>query len=262
MQTIKKLFFLLTLNERKRAGLLMLLATIMALLDMIGIASILPFVGVLTNPGLIETNTILKSLFQVSSNFGVKTDREFLLFTGALVFVLLITSLIFKTFVTYLQIRFVSMREYSIGRRLVDSYLRQPYSWFLSHHSADLGKNILSEVRDLISYGINPLIQLIVQSIVTITLIALLIVYDPKLSLIIGMTFSFAYLLVYFFVRKFLSSSGEERLKNNQLRFKSVNEAFSASKEIKIRNLEEVYIKIFSNSAQKYAKTISWYFTT
>ena len=39
------------------------------------------------------------------------------------------------------------MREYSIGKRLVEGYLHQPYSWFLSRHSADLGKTILSEVR-------------------------------------------------------------------------------------------------------------------
>ena len=38
------------------------------------------------------------------------------------------------------------MREYTIGKRLIEGYLHQPYSWFLNRHSADLGKNILSEV--------------------------------------------------------------------------------------------------------------------
>ena len=55
-------------------------------------------------------------------------------------------SLFFKALTTYLQTRFVQMREYSIGKRLVESYLNQPYDWFLSRHSADIGKTILSEV--------------------------------------------------------------------------------------------------------------------
>ena len=38
------------------------------------------------------------------------------------------------------------MCEYSIGKLVVETYLRQPYSWFLNRHSADLGKTILSEV--------------------------------------------------------------------------------------------------------------------
>ena len=46
----------------------------------------------------------------------------------------------------YVQPRFALMREYSIGKRLVEGYLHQPYSWFLNRHSADLGKTILSEV--------------------------------------------------------------------------------------------------------------------
>ena len=40
MQTFKKLLFLLSPSERKRAGLLLIMIFIMALLDMIGVASI------------------------------------------------------------------------------------------------------------------------------------------------------------------------------------------------------------------------------
>ena len=64
MQTFKKLLFFLTIHERKRAGLLLIMIMIMALLDMIGVASILPFIAVLTNPGLIETNLVLNNMFQ------------------------------------------------------------------------------------------------------------------------------------------------------------------------------------------------------
>ena len=51
MQNLKKFLSLLTPNEFKQTYFLLLMITIMALLDMIGIASILPFMTVLTNPG-------------------------------------------------------------------------------------------------------------------------------------------------------------------------------------------------------------------
>ena len=50
MQTFKKLLFLLSNHEKKRAGLLVIMILILALLDMIGVASIMPFIAVLTNP--------------------------------------------------------------------------------------------------------------------------------------------------------------------------------------------------------------------
>ena len=49
---------------------------IMALLDMIGVASILPFMAVLTNPDIIETNFI-KFAFQTAGLFGVETSQNF-----------------------------------------------------------------------------------------------------------------------------------------------------------------------------------------
>ena len=95
MQTFRKLFYLLSPDERKSAGLLIFMIMIMALLDLIGIASILPFVTVLTNSSLIETNVILNEMYQVSKIFGVENSQQFLFALGVLVFVLLIISLSF-----------------------------------------------------------------------------------------------------------------------------------------------------------------------
>jgi len=105
---------------------------------------------VLTNPDLIETNIFLKKLFKLSTFFGVQNKQEFIFSLGFLVFLLLIISLSFKTLTTYAQIRFVKMREYSIGKRLVEGYLNKPYSWFLFRNSTDLGKTILSNVQNII----------------------------------------------------------------------------------------------------------------
>jgi len=257
MQIFKKLLFLLSPNERKRAILLLIMIVIMALLDAIGIASILPFIAVLTNPSLIETNIFLNTMYQASIRFGVETNQEFLFFLGVLVFLILIISLTFKAFSTYIQIRFVYMKEYSIGKRLVEGYLHQPYRWFLSRNSSDLGKTILSEVSQVISYGIKPLMELIAKSILAIVIIILLIIVDPKLILIVGLSISFAYLAIFYFIRNLLNRSGKERLKSNQLRFIAVSEAFGAIKEVKVRGLEKVYIQSFSNSSQNYARTIA-----
>ncbi|OUW67196.1 MAG: ABC transporter ATP-binding protein [Flavobacteriaceae bacterium TMED200] len=230
---------------------------IMAFLDMIGVASILPFMAVVTNPSIIETNLILNTMYQYSSLFGVENNQQFIFALGVLVFILLVFSLGFKTLTTYLQVRFVSMSEYTIGKRLMKGYLCQPYSWFLSRHSADLGKIILSEVGQVIGNGIRPIIELIAKGLTTIALIALLVLVDPRLTLIIGLSMSLVYLFIFYFVRNFLKRTGEERLNNNQLRFKAISEAFGAAKEVKIGGLEKTFIENFSNSAQVVAKSVA-----
>ena len=80
---------------------------------------------------------------------------------------MLIVSLVFKALTLALYKLFVLMRTHSIARRLVEGYLNQPYSWFLNRNSSELGKNILSEVSTVTSSGMNTLIELIKQYLVT-----------------------------------------------------------------------------------------------
>ena len=89
IQTFKKLIYLLTPQERKKKNLLVLMILMMALLDMLGVASILPFMVVLTNPDMSETNEIIKYIFQIANNFGIETNQHFLFALGILVFVIL-----------------------------------------------------------------------------------------------------------------------------------------------------------------------------
>ncbi len=255
MQTLKKLLFLLSAHEKKKAGLLLIMILILSFLDMIGVASIMPFIAVLTNPSLLETNFFLKYMFQVSSIFGVENSEEFMFFSGVLLFFILIFTLIFRAFVTYLQLRFTFLLEHSIGRRLVEAYLYQPYSWFLNRHSADLGKSILSETGKIAGRGLGNLLDLVAKSTVTIAIIILLIVIDPKLALIVGLSLGGTYVLIYYSFNRYLKKIGKDNLKNNQLRFTAVSEAFGAVKEIKVGGLEQTYIKNFSISSKIFALT-------
>ncbi len=254
---IKKFLFLLSPNERKKISLLIFMLLIMALLDVIGVASILPFIAILTNPSIIETNLIVKFIYQSSFMIGVENEQQFLFVLGIIVFLLLLFSLSFKSLTIYFQERFVQNREYSIGKRLLERYFNQPYSWFLNRNSSDLSKTILSEIGNLIGSGFRPLMDLIAKGIVAISLIILLIVVDIKLAFIIGFLLGSAYGLIFFFLRKILNQIGLGRFNSNQKRFNSVNEAFGAVKELKLGGLEKIYINRFSESSQNYAKSIA-----
>ena len=253
MKKLKKLLYLLSAHERKRAILLLGMILIMALLDMIGVASIMPFIAVMTNPELVETNFILKTAYETSSIIGVRNTQQFLFLLGISVFLLLIISLSFKALTSYVQVRFTTMREYSIAKRLVEGYLHQPYSWFLNRHSADLGKTILSEVGLIVNKGIGPMMNLITQSTVTIALLVLLILVDPKLTLIVALTLGSAYGLMYLFSQNLVKQIGKKRLKANEGRFTIIDEVFGAFKEVKVGGLEETYLKRFSDPAKTLA---------
>ena len=254
LKTIKKIIYLLKSQERKKMSLIIFMMLLMAILDMIGVASILPFMAVLSSPNLVETNLFLKTLFEFSSVFGVENKQQFLFALGGGVLLFLVVSLTFKAFTIYIQVKFVSTCEYTISRRLIEGYLHQPYSWFLNRNSANLGKIILSEVGTVTGTGLLPLMNLIARGMITLAIIFLLIIVDPKLTLIIALIFGTSYSAIFFFMRRYLGIIAQERLENEQLKYTAVSEAFGAAKEVKVGGLEQVYTKKFSDPSKIVAR--------
>ena len=118
MQACKKILFLINIYNRKQFILIIVLILIMAFLEMSGVAAILPFMVILTNPVLIETNFILNYAFKASSIFGVENYQQFLVISAIFFYILLVFSIFFKALTVYTQVRFIEMFQYSISKKL------------------------------------------------------------------------------------------------------------------------------------------------
>ena len=257
MKIFKKLFRLLSKAERKKALILLGLIFVTTLIDLVGIASIMPFIAVLGNPELVETNEFLNWAYHFTKDFGVKNVTDFLFFLGIIVFLLLLISLIFKSATTYMQLRFTLMREYSIGKKLIENHLKQTYSWFLDQNSSNISKKIFSEVSQVIDKGLSPMMTIITQGAVIIGIIILLIFIDLNLVIIIGSTLVLFYLLIFKKINNYLNKIGGERSELNKKRFKAISEVFGAIKEVKLGGIEKVYVDQFSILSYEYAKNQS-----
>jgi ATP-binding cassette, subfamily B, bacterial PglK len=257
MRILKKILYILDREERRKAILVLAMILISALMDMLGVMSVMPFMAVLANPEVIETNGILKAIFEASHVVGITTSEDFIFAVGVFVFLMLIVSLAVKALTIFLQTRFVFMREYSIGHRLVEGYLNQPYSWFLTRNSADLSKNILSEVSQVITYALGPVANILASGAIVLTLLLLLVMVDTNLALTIGLVLGSAYGLIFKFNKGLLKRIGNERVAANEARFIALNECFGATKEVKISNLEHVYLERFAVPAATYSRHLA-----
>ena len=87
----------------------------MALLDVVSIASIMPFVATISNPDIIKNYEELMFLYEIS---GADSDETFILLLGLVFVSVLIFSLAFKAFTTLSLLRFSHSCEYKISKRL------------------------------------------------------------------------------------------------------------------------------------------------
>lgn len=257
MNKFKKIFELLNQRDQRFFFFLVILFIFMAFIEVLGVASIMPFIAILSNPQLIETNSFLNFIYEKSNIIGVTNQYQFQYLAGFITFFLLTLSLTVRALTNYVQVRFSLMQEYEIGKTLFESYLFQPYVWFLNHNSGDLGKNILSEVKRVMEYSIIPLISLLAQGAVTFFLILLLIIIDPILAMSVSFIFFIFYYVIFYLYKNYLSDLGAQSIIANKNRFTFLDEAFGSIKELKLRGLEKFYVNRFSIPAKKFASSHS-----
>lgn len=248
---IRKVLKLLTERERKRLYLLFVVMVISAIIEVAGIASIMPFLSLITNPSLVEDNAILNWMY-TSLNF--QNTNRFLIFTGVVVLFILITSNLLVFLTNWGLARFSWMRSHSISKRLLRNYLFQPYKFFLNQNTSVLGKNILSEVQIIIKGVIVPLLEILSRGIVAVFIFVMLVIVDPVLALSLVVVLGGAYVITYRLVKQRLNIKGKRRFKTNTERFKAVNEAFGDIKQLKLMGCENFFIKRYSKPSIEYAK--------
>jgi ATP-binding cassette, subfamily B, bacterial PglK len=239
----RKAFFVLTYAERRRAVLLLGLMIVMAFFEVIGVASVMPFLAVLANPRMIETNPWLAWFYEAG---GFASPDRFLVILGTASFAILLLAAVVRSMTFYAQSLFVQMRRHSLGCRLLEGYLNQPYQFFLDRHSGDMSKNILSEVDLFVDRGLMPMAQIISYGVVLVALVSFLLVVDPLTTITVAAVIGSTYLVIYRFVRQTLEQGGKERLDANRRRFEAASEALGGIKSIKIIGREARYLERFS----------------
>jgi ABC-type multidrug transport system fused ATPase/permease subunit len=249
--TFSKLLDLLSPRERRRLWVVLGFIVLAGLVEMVGVASILPFLAVLADPAAVETNRYLAWAY---AGLGFESPRTFLAFLGAAVLAFVVFSLGVRLAATFMIARFANMRAYSLSSQLIENYMRQPYTWFLDRNSAGLGKVVLIEVDRAIGGGLVPAIRLVAQSVVVLSLFALLLAVEPYAALFAAGLFGGSYVLIFLTVRKTLSRLGRTILEANYRRYKIAQESLAGIKDVKILGVEESFMRQFREPARLIAR--------
>jgi ABC-type multidrug transport system fused ATPase/permease subunit len=255
--SLKKSLAILGHDGYKRPFYVLVLLVGVALLDTAGIASVLPFLAVVSDPTILNSNILLNRIYIFTKNFGFDTPDRFIVLLGSGVFFIILFSALFRSFVQYATNKYVEMRRHSIGCSLLTSYLRRSYTFFLSKNSAEMSSIILSEVDQLVGNVLRPIFSMAASGFVLLAIVCLLIYVDPKLALVVVGAFGICYGAVYYHLRLKLSSLGEIRVNSNRARFESASVVFGGLKEIKLFGREQCYVSRFSEASNQFSRTIA-----
>lgn len=245
---LRKILSLFTYGEKLQLSLLLLGIVLRSVIEVAGVASIMPFIAVVANQEIIYTNKYLSMIYRI---FDFQSPRAFLIFLGVLVFCIIIVNNLLSALTEWFLIRFSWLRGHTLARRLFAKYLSQPYAFFLNENTVNLGANILNEVGTFLKGVLLPFIQMIARGIVSIFFFIMLVFVDPLLAIIVGMVLGSAYFLLFMAVRKKLVKVGNERALAYRKQFLYISEALTGIKDVKVKGCENYFLEEFSGHSYK-----------
>lgn len=254
MKDFIDVFKILTLTERKLFLYVLLMIVGLAILETVGIASIMPFLTIIGDDNSNESNSYMVVVYGTLNRYGVTEKADAVMVVGIILLSVIVLTAIYRVISQYVLNRFIETRRQTLSVRLLSSYLSRDYEFFADRHSSDMSKVILSEVDQFVHQALRPLIMMIANIIVSIFILSLLFFVQPVIALAVTTIFTFLYSCIFLLVRFYIGEIGSERLKANNKRFLLASECFGAIKNIKIDSGESYFIDKFSLAAHKFSK--------
>ena len=250
LETLSKLNRLLNNRDRVKVLMLILLMIVTAIMQTAGVASIMPFLAVLSDPAVVDSNPWLNTAFE---RLGFISADAFLYFLGVAAFVIFVSGTALQALTFWAITRFTHMQQYELSRRLMADYLRRPFTFLLNRNSGDLAKTVLQETSQAINGAVMPAMRLLSQLLLAGFIIALLILVQPWLALTIAVAIGSIYGAIYLASRAWLNRIGKDRVVANRQRFTAVAEAFAGSKEIRLLGRERDYLERYREPSRRFA---------
>ena len=248
--TVFKVMKLLPRRQRVKFIFVLLFGVLLALVEILGVGSAAPFLAVASYPETIHKNFYLSKIY----NFlGFSSDKNFIIFLGSAVLILIILTNIFKGFNKLFAVRFASRCKHFLSSKLMDGYLKQKYSFFLYRNTHELLVNINGEIRTIIEMVLYPFIEFTASVVQIIFFSIFLFIINPFVSLFVFIGLALAYIFIYGILRSRLKFLGSQRYRMEHEKGRIVSEAFWGIKDVKLAGKEYVFSEQFALPSSKAA---------
>ncbi len=251
LSTLRQALHLIGREERSRWILLVVLAVAVSGLEMIGAVLVfillslvvdqsadivLPLVGDIENlTGEIDHDTLLLSLVVAMGAFFV---------FRALV----------KVAAKYIQYRVAHNAGARLSNRFVEGYLNWPYATHLRRNSAELIRNGLHAVQQVVTGAFLPIIKVAADSLIALGMLAVMVAIAPAATGLAIVIIGVAAALLLIVIQPKLKHIGKTAHRMGRETLKSLQQSLQGLRDIKVLGREQYFATQYSKSRLKLAR--------
>jgi ATP-binding cassette, subfamily B, bacterial PglK len=246
VNALRGIWSVMDARERRVSLALQVVAALMALGTVAGLAAVMPFFAVLTDTSLIERNDALRWLHARTGNLE---EQHFLVLLGAGFLALLLVSSVINLFGAAAMTRFAHRVGDRLRIALFASYLERDYPFHLRRGGAALASAVLHQA-DRVT-GMVHAAGTLASNVLTIALIFASIAFvDAAVSALVLSIFGLGYAAVYAIARRRLTVNGRLQAEAGAERVAVVEQGLAGIKDLLLSQSQQAFALRFARASR------------
>lgn len=254
MSTIKKLSYLLDKKMKIQVLGILFLIIIGSVAELLGVAIIAPIVNLAMDDNFAQ-NTWCRLVMNLT---GYETREQVLIVMIVAVIIIYVLKNAYLSWMYSRLYRFSAIVKKQMAVKLMESYLNQPYSFFLKKNTSDLIRSVNQDTAQLYEVVLNCLL-VAANAFTSLVLIAALILTNPVMTLVIVVLLALCAGVIILGVQKRTRHYGRKNQELSGYLIKYLQQTFEGIKEIKILNNERHFIKEYGDTYQEQTEFVKKY---
>ena len=255
LKIIKKMNLLLDKKQKRFMVLLVIMMLIGAVLETASISIVIPVVTLVMDQNAVENNELVHSIYEL---LGMDSVRNFTI----LVMLSMVFAFVLKNIFLYVQQKvlyhFVYTNQFRTSERMMKNYMRRGYEYFLNADTAVIQRSITSDVNNM--YGlILALLQLVSEVIVFVCLAAVLLVAEPRMTIMISVLLVITLYIIKVILKPIMYKAGEDNQNYYSGLFKWISQTVTGIKEVKIGGKESYFVDEYIKCGKGYVDAVQKY---
>ncbi len=237
-----------------RLWLVLSVNILQAVVQVLGVASIFPFLAVAAGPQRINNSTFGQVFLDFFPNAG---ERELLVYSGGIAIAGLLLANLINIFSEFYRNRYAHRYGHWLRERLLSAYLERGYLYFTERNYSILHKKLIGDVMNYVVGVLLPALDIAGRVLVIALLGVLLFFVDPVIAVFTLGFFLTVYVLLFSWLRP-LRERHRDVLKvaNRGASFEAL-QFFSGIKAILIFDVSRYFVERYLKHSRRQAEVLA-----
>lgn len=246
IKIIKELGFILDKQQKKKFFLVMFIILLGSAFELIGVSAILPFIQVLTTPDVLKENPLISPILNI---LHIQNSNDLLILTGIGLMLIYILKNVYILYSNYVQYDYSARIQKELSIKMLRSYMRRPYTYFLTTNSSEMMRGCNEDVTGI--YDILSAFFVVISETVNMIVIGIFLIYiEPIISLTVIFLMLLVMLGIVLFFKPLMKRMGKKNVRAKQQRYKILTQTFGSVKELFVMQRQGLFIKDYEEASE------------